>query len=68
MSGIYLSPGFFPHESLRPTGEFILATQQDGGEIPWFAGGHSDPWDQVEAAMGLSIGGECSAAVERASA
>ena len=63
MSGIYLSPGFFPHDFLRPTVEFILSTQQDGGEIPWFAGGYSDPWDHVEAAMGLSVGGEYAAAV-----
>ena len=65
MSGLYLSPGLFPHEFLRPTVEFILATQEDSGEIPWFDGGHSDPWDHVEAAMGLSIGGEYDAA-ERA--
>ena len=63
MSGLYLSPGLFPHEFLRPTVEFILKTQQPGGEIPWFPGGHSDPWDHVEAAMGLSIGGEHDAAV-----
>lgn len=63
MSGVYLSRGLFPAEFLRPTVEFILATQQDSGEIPWFDGGHSDPWDHVEAAMGLSIGGEYDAAV-----
>jgi len=63
MSGLYLSPGLFPHEFLRPTVEFILRTQEASGEIPWFPGGHSDPWDHVEAAMGLSIGGEFDAAV-----
>ena len=31
MSGLYLSPGLFPHEFLRPTVEFILETQQDSG-------------------------------------
>lgn len=65
MSGLYLSPGLFPHEFLRPTVEFILETQEHSGEIPWFDGGHSDPWDHVEAAMALSIGGEYKAA-ERA--
>src|SRR3546814_2851253 len=25
--------------------------------IPWFPGGHSDPWNHVEAAMALDIGG-----------
>lgn len=63
MSGIYLSPGLFPHDFLRPTIEFILATQEESGEIPWFTGGHSDPWDHVEAAMGLSVGGEYEASV-----
>ena len=25
--------------------------------IPWFEGGHCDPWNHVEAAMALSVGG-----------
>jgi hypothetical protein len=62
MSGLYLSRGLFPHEFLRPTVEFILEAQQPSGEIPWFEGGYADPWDHVEAAMGLSIGGEFDAA------
>ena len=62
MSGLYLGPGLFPQEFLRPTVEFILSVQQPSGEIPWFEGGYADPWDHVEAAMGLSIGGEHDAA------
>ena len=62
MSGLYLSRGLFPHEFFRSTVEFILRTQQPSGEIPWFEGGYADPWDHVEAAMGLSIGGELQAA------
>ncbi len=62
MSGLYLSRGLFPQEFLRPTVEFILSVQRSNGEIPWFEGGHADPWDHVEAAMGLSIGGEYDAA------
>jgi hypothetical protein len=65
MSGLYLSRGLFPEEFLRPTVDFILATQLPSGEIPWFEGGYADPWDHVESAMGLSIGGELKAA-ERA--
>lgn len=65
MSGLYLSRGLFPQEFLRPTVEFLLDTQRPDGEIPWFEGGYTDPWDHVEAAMGLSIGGELQAA-ERA--
>lgn len=62
MSGLYLSRGLFPQEFLRPTVQFILDCQRDSGEIPWFEGGYTDPWDHVESAMGLSIGGELEAA------
>lgn len=62
MSGLYLSRGLFPEDFLRPTVQFILDVQQPSGEIPWFEGGYTDPWDHVEAAMGLSIGGEYDAA------
>ena len=62
MSGLYLSRGLYPVEFLKPTVAFILETQRPWGEIPWFEGGHSDPWDHTEAAMGLSIAGEYAAA------
>ena len=33
--------------------------QQDAdGALPWFRGGQLDPWDSVEAAMALDVGGE----------
>lgn len=35
----------------------ILKTQRQNGEIPWSCGDKTDPWDHVEAAMGLTIGG-----------
>jgi len=35
----------------------IAQTQLESGEIPWCDGQKTDPWDHVEAAMGLSIGG-----------
>ncbi|KPJ78928.1 MAG: phenyltransferase domain-containing protein [Deltaproteobacteria bacterium SG8_13] len=35
----------------------IAKVQQTSGEIPWCIGKKTDPWDHVEAAMGLSIGG-----------
>jgi hypothetical protein len=62
VSGIYLGPGLFPEEFFRPTVEFILNVQQGSGEIPWFESGYTDPWDHIEAAMGLTIGGELAAA------
>jgi hypothetical protein len=44
-------------EHLRATARYICRVQQPGGAIPWFAGGILDPWDHVEAAMGLSVSG-----------
>jgi hypothetical protein len=35
----------------------IVDTQLTSGEIPWCKGQKTDPWDHVEAAMGLSTGG-----------
>lgn len=36
---------------------FIASVQKANGEIPWSAGGKTDPWDHVESAMGLSVAG-----------
>jgi len=35
----------------------IARTQRPDGEIPWCQGQKTDPWDHVECAMGLSVGG-----------
>ena len=56
---------FFHSEFFKPTVRLILEAQRPSGEIPWFKGGPTDPWDHIEAAMGLSIYGEFEAA-ERA--
>ena len=37
--------------------DFIVGLQKTNGEIPWSAGGKTDPWDHIECAMGLSIAG-----------
>lgn len=60
-----ISETLLPEGFLRRSADYILARQQKDGAIPWFDGGHADPWDHVEAAMGLSIAGELTAA-ERA--
>ena len=65
MSGPYFTAGLFPRDFLAPTIDAIEACQLDSGEIPWSEGNYADPWDHVEAAMGLSIGGRFDAA-ERA--
>jgi hypothetical protein len=38
-------------------GDFIVGLQKTNGEIPWSAGGKTDPWDHIESAMGLSVAG-----------
>lgn len=65
MSGLYLTRGLFPAEFLRPAVQMILDAQCADGRIPWFDAAHADPWNHIEAAMGLSIAGEIAAA-ERA--
>ncbi|MEY2469005.1 MAG: hypothetical protein QOF21_1703 [Actinomycetota bacterium] len=41
----------------KQTIESIADLQLDNGMIEWFPGGHSDPWNHVESAMALAIGG-----------
>ena len=36
---------------------YILSVQRQDGSIPWEINRKLDPWDHIEAAMGLSIGG-----------
>ena len=38
--------------------DWIAAQQDPTGALPWFRGGQLDPWDSVEAAMALDVGGE----------
>ncbi|MDA8045155.1 MAG: prenyltransferase [Actinomycetota bacterium] len=39
------------------TGEWIASVQLPSGMIPWFPGGHCDPWNHTEAAMALLLAG-----------
>lgn len=50
-------PGVLSAEQLAATGEYLSSLQRADGLIPWFEGGHSDPWNHVEAAMALTIAG-----------
>jgi len=52
-----ITPRLYPIIDISPTAEFILSVQKKDGEIPWSTGGWGDPWDHVESAMGLTIGG-----------
>ncbi len=62
MQNLLLTKNIFPESLLRPTVNYILRTQLPDGAIPWFVMGKVDPWDHIEAAMGLTIGGELAAA------
>lgn len=42
---------------LAATVDAIAAWQLPSGMIPWFPGGHADPWNHTEAAMALLVGG-----------
>jgi hypothetical protein len=42
---------------VRATVAWIADQQDADGALPWFAGGQLDPWDSVEAAMALDVGG-----------
>ncbi len=56
-------PGVLSAEQVARTGNFIASHQSVDGAIPWFVGGHLDPWDHVESAMGLSVTGHHAAAL-----
>ncbi|MFZ2041491.1 MAG: phenyltransferase domain-containing protein, partial [Desulfobacterales bacterium] len=43
--------------SVAAVAGLIAAAQKPSGEIPWSQGDKTDPWDHIEAAMGLQVGG-----------
>lgn len=49
--------GVLSATQIRQTADHIAEWQLSSGMIPWFPGGHADPWNHVEAAMALVIGG-----------
>jgi hypothetical protein len=49
--------GVVSADALARTVDTIAAVQLDDGMIPWFPDGHADPWNHVEAAMALLLGG-----------
>ena len=60
MSELALTP-----DQVARTADAIASWQLPTGMIPWFPGGHADPWNHVEAAMALAVGGRLAEA-ERA--
>lgn len=48
---------------VQASADWIASIQLPTGAIPWFAGGHLDPWDHVQAAMGLVAVGRIDEAI-----
>ncbi|MGH9087137.1 MAG: prenyltransferase [Acidimicrobiales bacterium] len=50
-------PGVLSAGQVLATARAIADVQRPDGMIPWFRGGHCDPWNHVEAAMALAVCG-----------
>ncbi len=50
-------PGILDGDAVQLTADHIADWQLRSGMIPWFPGGHADPWNHVEAAMALAVAG-----------
>jgi hypothetical protein len=49
--------GILTRDQCLQTAQSIADEQESSGAIPWFTGGHTDPWDHVECAMALTAAG-----------
>jgi hypothetical protein len=52
-------------QEIAQTAAWIASLQLPNGMVPWYRGGHADPWNHLEATMALAAGGRW-AEVERA--
>lgn len=50
-------PGVLSADEVVASGEHLASLQAASGMIPWFDGGHCDPWNHVESAMALDVTG-----------
>ncbi len=50
-------PGVLSAAEVADSAAHLAGLQRADGMIPWFEGGHCDPWNHVEAAMALSVCG-----------
>src|SRR5436190_23981268 len=48
--------GILSRQQVGATVDSIAEWQLPNGMVPWFPGGHADPWNHVEAAMALALG------------
>jgi len=54
--------GVLTPADVAQSAQHLLRLQHASGAIAWFPGGHSDPWNHVEAAMALTATGHLDAA------
>ena len=54
--------GIITATEVQATVDAIAEWQLPSGMVPWVPGGHADPWNHVEAAMALALGGRISEA------
>src|SRR5690606_8674499 len=50
-------PGVLARDEVIASGEHLAGLQAASGMIPWWPGGHCDPWNHVESAIALDIAG-----------
>jgi hypothetical protein len=50
-------PGVVSRDEVIASAEHIASLQTESGMIPWWTGGHCDPWNHVETAMALDVAG-----------
>ena len=49
--------GIVTAAQLGQTVDYIASVQLPSGMVPWYDGGHADPWNHTEALMALALGG-----------
>ena len=57
MSDLPHIDGVLTGDEVLATAEHVASLQLTTGMIPWFPGGHCDPWNHVECAMALDVAG-----------
>lgn len=50
-------PGVVTRDEILRSGEHLASLQTPSGMVPWWPGGHCDPWNHVESAMALDVAG-----------
>src|SRR5688572_20265114 len=57
MSALPALDGVITADEVHDTATHLASLQLESGMIPWFEGGHCDPWNHVESAMALDVAG-----------